>query len=128
MVTEHVGDLLESGCDIICRQECKERYKEHLGYLREYFDNILGSVIYSKTDNVYANCFFKNEDETINYDAVEKCFKQIEEFAWEHHCKTIGVLKNYGCGIAVEKWGKVKTILTNIFKDSDVELQIWEKK
>ena len=153
MVTEHIGDLLESGCDIICHQvnifgvfggglakqiatkypACEKFYKTRLGYVKECWgdDYILGEVLLYKNKHkniCIANCLSQNEDGTTNYKAVDRCFKIVYNHASYHHLKTIGVPKNYGCGIAIGNWEKVKAILVNIFQDKDIELQIWEKK
>ena len=140
MVTEHIGDLLESGCDIICHQVntfgVMGGSKEYLSYLKESFGDTLGEVIFVKnyivnlhrTGICIANCFSQNEDGTTNYNAVEECFNQVKQYAYEQNYKTVGVPKNYDCGIAIGNWEKVQAILVNIFQDKDIELQIWEKK
>lgn len=109
MVIYKNGDLLESGCNIICHQvnidgvmggglalqiakkysEAEKKYKiflntyERLCKRTEY---AIGTVCFAsckqpKTDKkiLIANCFSQNRDFSTNYEAVEKCFNYIKE-------------------------------------------------
>ena len=147
MIKEYKGDLLNSGCDIICHQVnlqgcmggglakqiatkypgCEEQYQK---FCKKYdFYCLGGKVQYYKIDGgqYIANCFSQDEWFRTEYKWLKEIVKTIRDFASHMCAKTIGIPKNYGCGIAVGNWEKVKRIWTNIFKDiKNIELQIWE--
>ena len=85
-------------------------------------------------DKVVVNCFSQNEDFTTNYEQLKLIVKELKKQIktdcklWlENHIITIGIPKNYGCGIAKGNWETVKKIWCNAFKNEDkLELQIWE--
>lgn len=145
MISYHKGDLLESQCDIIAHQvnlqgvmggglarqiaekypQCEEEYK---CYCKDKKSKI-GKVYFymTKTDPIIANCFSQEENFDTNYEAVKKCFEEIKDCAIKIKCKTIGIPKNYGCGIANGNWQKVEQIFKDIFEnEQEIELQIWE--
>lgn len=148
MISYHKGDLLESGCDIICHQvnlqgimggglalqiatkypEVEQDYKMFCEDWNKYA-NLGGEVLFSKiygTNNYIANCFSQDEDFTTRYDWLKECIEEIKRFIGNGKCK-VGIPKNYGCGIAKGDWNKVKEIWESAFEDeSDIELQIWE--
>lgn len=145
MIKELKGNLLDSNCDVICHQvnlqgvmggglalqiatkypHCEKEYKE---YCKKYNGDLLGRVcFYEIKDFKYiANCFSQNEDFTTNYKWLEYCVNMIYEFAKKHYLRYVGIPKNYGCGIAKGDWNRVKAIWCDKFKDSEIELQIWE--
>lgn len=144
MITYHNGDLLESGCDIICHQvnlqgvmgggiarQIADRYpKCEKAYNEVCLNNKhkLGKVHFHNTDNglIVANCFSQELNFDTNYYALKKCFKNIKDLALSKELKTIGVPFNYGCGIANGDWNKVLSIFKEIFeKEENIELQIW---
>lgn len=146
MISYHNGDLLKSGCDIICHQvnlqgvmggglalqiatkypNCEEQYK----YILNRFD-MKGNVhFFCYSDRGYskyiANCFSQNEDFTTNYEWLKYCFKKILSFVQTQNIETIGVPYNYGCGIASGDWNKVEQIFKDIFEDEkNIDFQIW---
>lgn len=147
MIKEYKGDLLKSGCDIICHQvnlqgcmggglakqiatkypECEKKYQKTC----KKYDlwELSGKVQIYRTDTgqYIANCFSQDEWFRTEYIWLEEIVKNIRDFADYIGAKTIGIPKNYGCGIAIGNWEKVKRIWTNIFKDiKSIELQIWE--
>lgn len=147
MIKEYKGDLLNSGCDIICHQvnlqgimgsglarqiaiqypncekQCQRFCKKHefyeLGGKAQYYKTKLGQYI--------VNCFSQDEWFRTEYKWLKEIVKNIRDFADYINAKTIGIPKNYGCGIAIGNWKKVKEIWSNMFKDKkSIELQIWE--
>ena len=143
MISYHNGDLLESGCDIICHQvnlqgvmggglalqiaikypDCERVYKEYLDKHKG------GQVLFYILDkhHLIANCFSQNKDFTTNYEWVKSCFSSILKMAKQEKLKTIGVPFKYGCGIASGDWNKVEQIFKDIFKNqTDIEFQIWK--
>ena len=159
MLKEYKGDLLKSGCDIICHQvnlqgimggglalqiatkypECEKEYKKYLESVgkAQALYNIVNCYDYfggKHLDKVVVNCFSQNEDFTTNYEQLKLIVKELKKQIktdcklWlENHIITIGIPKNYGCGIAKGNWETVKKIWCNAFKNEDkLELQIWE--
>lgn len=148
MISYHNGDLLKSNCDIICHQvnlqgimggglalqiatkypDLEEEYKKIL----KNFD-MRGDVWFfcykNKGYNKYiANCFSQNLNFTTNYEWVKSCFKMILDFAKQFKdITTIGIPENYGCGIAMGNWEKIKEIVKNIFEnEKEIDFQIWK--
>lgn len=143
MISYHTGDLLESGCDIICHQvnlqgimggglayqiaqkypECEKAYKNAVRTR-----NMRGGVTLFKLGNApwIGNCFSQNYDFSTNYEWLKKCFLAIKQFSEDNKLKTVGVPYCYGCGIAYGVWDKVKAIFEEIFKDcNNIDFQIW---
>lgn len=146
MVSYHKGDLLKSGCDIICHQvnlqgvmggglakqiataypNCEEEYKKIIDLY-----NMRGDVHFfcynGKGYGRYiANCFSQEENFDTNYTWVKSCFKKVLKFAKSFSCNTIGIPKNYGCGIANGDWSIVESIVKEIFEsEPNLDLQIW---
>lgn len=146
------GDLLKSDCDIICHQvnllgifggglakqvadlypECEQECKEFIKYINKKEKDLLGlyHLFQIKTNcdkfQLIASCFSQNERFETCYRALENIVLTIRDFARIVSLKTIGIPKNYGCGIAKGDWNKVRKIWVDAFKDSTIELQIWE--
>lgn len=147
MIKEFKGNLLDSDCDIVCHQvnlqgvmggglalqiatkypNCEKSYQE---ISKEY--DMRGDIYFfcykgkNGLGRYIANCFSQNEDFTTNYEWLESCVEKVINFAKIFHLKTVGIPKNYGCGIAKGNWEIVKSIWTDKFKHNDIELQIWE--
>ena len=150
MISYHKGDLLESGCDVICHQvnldgvmgggiayQIAQKYPEvERDYTLECKDNnysaetlggtVCFSEIYGSKNKYVANCFSQRRDFTTDYEWLKSCVFWIQEFIGKGKCK-VGIPKNYGCGIAKGDWGVVEKIWVDAFKDNqNIELQIWE--
>lgn len=147
MITYHNGDLLESGCDIICNQvnlqgvmggglalqiatkypNCEEQYKDMV----KRFD-MRGDVHFfcygDKGYNKYiANCFSQELNFDTNYEWVKSCLKKILGFAKLQNIETIGVPFKYGAGIANGDWNKIENIFKEIFEnENNIDFQIWK--
>ena len=147
MIKHFKGNLLESGCDVICHQvnlqgimggglalaismkfpDCEKQY----AIANKNFDMRGNIHLYSYTENgkikYVANCFSQEESFNTNYEWLKECFKKVINFAKGSNLKTIGVPKNYGCGIANGSWDKVLSIFEELFRNEPkLELQIWE--
>lgn len=149
------GDLLKSNCDIICHQvnllgifgggvakqiadlypECEQKCREFVEWVNKLEKDLLGlyhlyqyknAILGSNGIKLIANCFSQNERFETDYRALKNIVTMIKDFAGIVGLKTIGIPKNYGCGIAKGDWNKVYRIWANKFKDSTIELQIWE--
>lgn len=157
MISYHKGDLLKSGCDIICHQvnmqgimggglalqiatkyPIVEREYENYCRIRHPIDleaNIL-SVHIGENKFIF-NCFTQDINFNTNYKWVRKVFTRIRRQCacyWiiPDRPITIGVPYKYGCGIANGEWKKVLSIFNDIFNDyvcdKYIDFQIWEKE
>lgn len=146
MISYHKGNLLESGCDIICHQcnlqgimgggLAKQIATKYPKCEKEY--NIFSSMgdaegkvmFFEYEDNgefkVIANCFSQERNFETNYAWVRECFEKVKDYAKEKNLKTIGVPFKYGCGIAHGDWNDVEQIFVDLFENEESELQIWE--
>lgn len=151
MINYYNGDLLTCKCDIIAHQvnlqgimgdglarQIVKKYPQSQVDLLEYVEyynkhNILliGGVsnIYKYGEHRIANCFSQNENFETDYNAICDCFSYLLGVCRRYGYKSIGVPKNFGCGIAIGEWKQVEKIFNSIFmNETDVELQIWELK
>lgn len=144
MITYKHGDLLKSGCDIICHQvnlqgtmgggialqiakqypKCEQDYKE---YIKENGGDAFGTVfIWCKPYNPFiANCFTQTENFNTDYAEVRKCFDSIAHYAKENKL-SVGIPYKYGCGIANGDWNQVEQIIKDIFLNTEIDCQIWQ--
>lgn len=139
MINFYNGNLLTSGCEMICHQAnlqgtmgggiakqiaLKFPNTEHL--YKNHKNKTLGTVCLSRENDFYiANCFTQDYDFNTDYKAIKTAFLQIKDFCARANIKTIGIPFNYGCGIANGEWSKVMAIIEELFADSEIELQIW---
>ena len=151
MIKECKGDLLKSGCDIICHQvnlqgimggglalqiatkypNCEEQYKQ-ICEKNNLFD-LAGNVHFfcyndEKTNlgKYIANCFSQNEDFTTNYKWLKECVERVKNFAKQFNCRTIGYPLGYGSGIAIGNKKIIEKIINSSFeKEQEIELQWW---
>lgn len=145
MITYHKGDLLKSGCEIICHQvnlqgvmgggialqiarkypDCEKEYRK---YVNCKGDVSLGEVlVYFDLDGKFvANCFTQDRHFKTDYNALEVALATIKEFCENMRIKTVGFPHGYGCGIANGDWRIVEQKIKNAFENSDIDCQIWE--
>lgn len=145
MIKYYSGDLLKAKSDIICHQvnlqgvmgggialqisqrfpNCEIQYQEYVKSVGN--ENLSGKVFFYQDKNVViANCFSQDANFNTNYDWIKCCFTEIKRVALDNRFKTIGVPKNYGCGIANGDWNKVLNIFQSLFEYEDIELQVYE--
>lgn len=152
MIEYYNGDLLESGCDIICHQVNEYgvmgaglalQIREKFPIIYERYQDLCLTTkdkmaLYSQVffcehfdehckEQVIANCFSQVNGET-NYELVKVVAKRIYCMAFDKGFKTIGIPYKYGCGIAKGDWAKVEKIFKDEFEESDFRLQIWKKE
>lgn len=149
MVSYHNGDLLESGCDIICHKvnlqgvmggglalqiatkypHTENAYKK---YCKKKTKDLGDCFITYEKDFLIANCFSQEIDFTTNYEAVYWCFVKVKTYCQDIYKKygepvKIGVPFNYGCGIGNGDWNKVEQIFKNLFNNEEnLDFQIWK--
>lgn len=147
-IVEITGDLLETTADIICHQvNCKgvmgaglakqiklrypkvfENYKK-LCAKYDYGSILLGVVDFEEVDKyIVANCFgqwgYGTKVKQTDYDALERCFKSVADFAIREELKTIAIPYGIGCGLAGGDWNTVFGIITKTFANTDLEVKI----
>ena len=147
MITYHDGDLLKSGCDIICHQvnlqgvmggglayqiaqkhpECAKQYAEYVKLFSDPTMLICSVFWHHANEYAIANCFSQLLNFDTSYVAVREVFKNVKSYA-EILNKTVGIPYGYGCGIAHGEWAKVERIIKEVFEKSDVDCQIWRLK
>lgn len=142
MVTYHDGDLLKSGCQMICHQvnefgvmgagiakQIKAQFPKAYQDYKE-FCNIVGlkhgKVVFSENDGVIiANCFSQIYWQT-EVKLVEEVVKTIIKYCKDNQIKTVGIPYKYGCGLAGGDWVIVQRVFLKHFENSDINLQIWK--
>ena len=105
-------------------------------------DALLGTVQYVKAVRsadshkcIIANLFCQDdqaqEDGSLTrYDCMRICLQAVEAYARDNDFRTVAVPGYMGCGIAGGDWGKVLSIIRDVFEKSPVELSIvyWDKQ
>ena len=142
MVTYHEGDLLNSGCQMICHQvnefgymgagiakqirakypDCYNEYKDYCKSDPKPYGNVCW---YIGDDIIIANCFSQVCGLTEMM-FLESAVKKIIEFCKLKNIRLIGIPYKYGCGHAVGEWALVSQLFKNYFEPLDIELQIWK--
>lgn len=147
MISYHNGDLLKSGCDIICHQvnlqgvmgggiarQIANKYPDVEKSYKLICNKECGGLVdiceidYPK-NRFIANCFSQELNFDTNYKWVKSCFEIVRDFAkpTNNQIVKVGVPFNYGCGIANGDWDKVEKIFKDIFEnESLIDFQIWK--
>lgn len=141
-------DLLKVETDIICHQvncqgvmgsgvakqirdrypEVYEKYSKLCTKYRYNTSILLGStqtiIVENKyIINIFAQDRYGYDKCYTDYNALEKAFMQIEDYAGKKYFK-VAVPYKIGCGRGGGDWNKVYNILEKIFKNSSCELLI----
>ena len=148
MITYKNGDLLKSGCGIICHQvniqgimggglalqiakdypNCEKAYKEYCNNFKNKEQDLLGKVCIWK-NYLYgfsiANCFSQKENFDTCYESLEKCLQYVREYARFNNL-SVGIPYKYGCAIANGEWDKVQEIIKKVFEKTRVKCEIWK--
>lgn len=146
MVTYYNGDLLESGCEMICHQvnefgvmgagialQIKNKYKNNFIEYKNFCDklknNLYGKIfICFKNNPIIANCFSQKGWKT-DYNLVKQVCINLLEICKQYDIKKIGIPYKYGCGLAGGDWTIVEKIFKDTFeKEKYIDLQIWRYK
>lgn len=148
------GDLLKSGCDILCHQaNCLgamgagialqiknqypavfEAYKKHC---RESDSTkLLGTIQpVPDGDSVIVNCFsqyhYSSVRKQTDYKAVRSCMQAVKDYALSMSKKLgrpvrVGFPDHYGCGLAGGDWSIVLPIIQQTLEVDGVQLEIWK--
>ena len=152
MVKEIKGNLLEQNKGILCHQTNYEgvmgggialaiwnklltdqNRKNYTDFCRKHGKTALGyaQFLFLKEDLIVANCYSQNgfdesdaDGNITNYGAMRKCFVNVLDFALEHKLPLIFIPYGMGCGIAGGNWDKVRSIIEDVFSESDVTATI----
>ena len=153
MITIKYGNLLESDCDIICHQvNCqgvmgsgiakaiKDKWPEVYTIYKAYCNkakcssDLLGKIIglnIKDSNQIIIN--FCSQDNYLprtvchtDYMAFKMCCQKLKFYLYTHDLqnKVIGFPYRIGCGLGGGDWGTVLDIITEEFKDYEVE--IWK--
>ena len=140
MISYHKGDLLSSGCKMICHQvniqgvfggglarAIGNKYPEVEAKYKEFEHKELGRISFAKAHDgtIIANVFSQDYDFNTSYRDLRNCAYSLYLFAKINNIKTIGIPYKYGCGIANGDWNIVEGIFKDVFMDTDIDLQIW---
>lgn len=148
MIRKIAGDIVKDSTGIICHQVNHQgvmgggvalSIREQLLTARQYKryqtrctssgSSLLGKVMYMKCEGnkVVANMFsqnaFSDANNLTNYEAMEKCFKQVRAYA-ERRNLPVFIPYRIGCGIAGGNWDRVKNIIYGIFQDAAIDVTI----
>ena len=142
MVTYHNGDLLESGCEMICHQVNEygymgagiakqiraiypQCYYEYNKYCQKT-NRLYGTVYFHKDKNIIiANCFSQVCGRT-DIPSLRKVLVELSKYCEKKKIKTIGIPYRYGSGLAVGDWDEILSWFKYYFSKSEVELQVWK--
>lgn len=155
MITQLSGDLLHSGCDIICHQvNCQgvmgsgiaRQIRDKFPGLFEAYERVvdtnggeecLGQVFFYPTTfctvaNMFSQFHYLPRDVmNTNYSAFRQCCKGIKDYVYatcgpgSKYCR-IGFPHGIGCGLAGGDWNIISQILEEEFDGSDWNVEIWK--
>lgn len=103
-------------------------YKKMCDEHKDNTSELLGSVDYFiAPDYLIANCFgqdrYGREKRHTSYAALRECFSKIAE---NEECR-IGIPYKIGCGLGGGDWEIVSHIISDVFKNMDVKIYIYEE-
>ena len=148
MIQEVLGNLLDSKANILCHQvnftgvmgggialALKNRfmsegqYRSYQAYCDGLREKALGTILYTQIgeNRFIANMFCQNawadSGSLTNYEAMERCFREIEFAAARNHL-SVAIPGYIGCGIAGGDWTTVCGIINRVFRKSSVPVSI----
>jgi len=89
----------------------------------------LGTFSMAKIKNKYIFNLYGQFDlcsgRQTSYDALYNGLLSIRAYAKHNNIKTLGIPKNLGCGLGGGSWSIVYAIISEVFKDSDTEIEIY---
>ena len=152
MVKYMCGDLLKSGCNIICQQvncqgvmgsgiaksirdaypRCYEIYKDYVNIVGS--EECLGTVNFFPVDlqttiaNMFAQLHYLPRGIVhTDYDAFRNCCKQIKAYVINNRLNVrIGFPDHIGCGLGGGDWDTVHNILRKEFEGDHWQVEIWK--
>ena len=82
----------------------------------QYAVNVFGQFNYGYDGKMYTS-----------YDALDQAFKYLAKYIKEHtEIKAIAFPYMFGCGRGGADWNVVFAMITSIFKDLDITIEIWQ--
>lgn len=155
---ETTGDLMHSVADVIAHQtNCKGAFASGVAksvrmrfpivaqqYEEVCRDNIvkgydsshlLGRVQYVPVGNgqIVANLFAQNNyggdgGRYTSYDAMMECLEGLRNYCVKNNKKSVAFPCRIGSFRGGANWNVIKTMITEVFKDTDIRVEIWEYK
>lgn len=78
--------------------------------------------------NQYSQFHYGNDVKQTDYAAFKTAQAAIRDYMTQHSIKSIGMPKLMGCGLAGGDWNIVLLIIEETFKDTEIEVIIYELK
>ena len=105
----------------------EEDYSNYCREYHNYYPNLCGSVHFYLTNDgkIIANIFSQKENFDTDYSAMEIAWTKIKKYAEESNF-SIAIPRNIGNGIANEINGMAKKIIREVFKDSLINVTMYE--
>ena len=152
-IIEKTGNLLNSDAPIICHQvNCKGAMGAGLAkQIRNRFPSVYNT--YRNADEcgklslgavIFANVLENNKNQVVanlcgqdgygrmiiytDYNAVRSCLETVKAYAVNHKLKSIAIPYGMSCGLAGGKWDKIFSIINEVFRDTNLDIEIYSFK
>lgn len=151
-IKNYFGSILDSNAQILVHQvNCAGRmgsgiaktireaypivYQEYRDFYSQNkeISKLLGSINIVKVSNKRAVCnlfgqiyYGYDGKRYTSYDALTNAFEKLRDFCSEYGLKKIAIPKNMGCGLGGGNWAIVSAIIFETFKETNLEIEIWE--
>ena len=148
-ITDIKMNMLNSDAPIICQQvNCKgvmgaglakqirNRYPDIYDYYRHAYTGNhlkLGNVLFFDTLNdnnqIIANLCgqdgYGRGMRYTDYDALKTCLNTVKTYATTNNIDRIGIPYGMSCGLAGGNWDVVTNIIKDVFKDTNITIEIY---
>ena len=98
------------------RTDLLKMYKD-----KQYKDEIVGSILV--TDNVINLVTKRMCYQKPTYESLKKSLEDMKKYCIDKNIKDIAMPK-IGCGLDKLEWSKVKSIIFDVFKDTDINIVV----
>lgn len=98
------------------RTDLLKMYKD-----KQYKDEIVGSILV--TDNVINLVTKRMCYQKPTYESLKKSLEDMKKYCIDKNIKDIAMSK-IGCGLDKLEWSKVKSIIFDVFKDTDINIVV----
>lgn len=88
---------------------------------KQYKDEIVGTILV--TDNVINLVTKKMCYQKPTYESLKKSLEDMKKYCIDNNIKDIAMPK-IGCGLDKLEWDKVKSIIFDVFKDTDINIVV----
>ena len=149
----HHGDILTAKTDVICHQvntlgimgaglakhirgKYPWLYEEYKQYCAQYpAEQLMGTALILRespsSEQYIANCFAqtklaKQGEKVTNYTALEDSLMQVASWMSDNGKKSVAIPFRMGCGLAGGDWDAVKSIIIDVFMDTDIFVELWK--